>query len=356
MGALGGVLGHRRAVADASRRRGARGRAGSGGRSRPPCGRPGYRPRRQAYDATRAVREASADARRRTPESPTRRPSPPARPHPALHPRASRAPFTRARPDGAHACVFLRSPAGDRRGRPAVVARRRDGDGALLADPRALLGGDDARTLSARGAGPPRAAARGRARASSATPPTRPSTLAAFALSGRLWRRRPARRRRPASCPAAGPVIDPRPSPDGQPGRVRRRRRAARRATPTASGDRALAEPGAEPTSPGGWPSSSRPRRWTATAASGGRRTADRAARRAGRRVAGRSAGTSPTRRTPRREPRRVALPGRRHRQRRVTLWHVLGLDGTPHRGRLGPRRVTRISADVHWTDAAALR
>ena len=87
---------------------------------------------------------------------------------------------------------------------------------------------------------------------------------------------------------------------------------------------------------PGASPSSSRPRRWTATAATGGRRTA-RPCWPPGSTTARCSAGTSPTRRTRSQPGRRGALPGRRQRRRRGHL--------APARPRRQPHRRRRGTA-----------
>lgn len=93
--------------------------------------------------------------------------------------------------------------------------------------------------------------------------------MAAFALSGKVYvaelRAGTAR-----ALPVPGPVIDPRPSPDGR--HVAYVARGALRVVGAdGTDDRAVAEPEGS-TSPTGSRSSSRRRRWAATGASGGRR------------------------------------------------------------------------------------
>lgn len=96
--------------------------------------------------------------------------------------------------------------------------------------------------------------------------------LAAFALSGRLFAAE-LRAGTARALPVRGPVIDPRPSPDGR--HIAYTVRGALRVVGAdGEGDRALAAPGAvrtRRTSRTAGRSSSRPRRWTARAATGGR-------------------------------------------------------------------------------------
>jgi dipeptidyl-peptidase-4 len=152
-----------------------------------------------------------------------------------------------------------------------VAARRRHGEERLVADPRALLGGaGDDEDLSAE-----ERARRERNRESAGGivgyALDRAAGLAAFALSSRLF----------VADTATGdvrelatttPVIDPRPDPTGA--RVAYVAGGALRIVESdGTDDRALA-PRAGRTPPGVSRSSSPPRRWSAFAATGGRRTA----------------------------------------------------------------------------------
>ena len=144
-----------------------------------------------------------------------------------------------------------------------------------------------------------------------------------------------------ANCRSPGPVVDPRPSPDGR--HVAYVVAAARCGSSGADGD---GRPGARRagggrTSPTDWPSSSRPRRWAARAASGGRRTADRllVARvddTPGAALVDRRPGAPGAR------ARRGRLPGGGHPQRRGAAVRA-GPGRRPHRGRAGTGRATRI-------------
>ena len=129
----------------------------------------------------------------------------------------------------------------------------------------------------------------------------------------------------------------PPPRPQRHLGGLRRRGRPARRAHRR----HRRAHPGAagRTTSPGVSPSSSRPRRWIAIAATGGHRTARRCSRR-GSTTARCSAGTSPTRPTRRTPATEVRYPAAGSANADVTL-HLLGLDGSAHRRRRGTARPT---------------
>ena len=296
---------------------------------------------RQHEGAHEPLRLRRADAR------PTHRPhgsSPSRASTPA--PSGSRSGAPRAftvSPDGSRV-VFLRSRSGTDRANLLWVldstgrAGRRSGSPPTRG---ALLGGRGGGAV-ARGAGAPRAQPRGVGRASSATRWTRPSS----------WRPSPC----PGGCSSAelragdGPrtaacrarSIDPRPSPDGRHIAYVARRRAARRPARTATGDRALAEPEDEHVtyglaefiaaeemdrsrgfwwSPDGGPAAGRPGRRRARTA-----LVDRRPRAPG-------PGSRPRSRT-----RRRARPTPRCGS------FLLGLDGAPYGGRVGPGALSRTS------------
>ncbi|MFF3324682.1 prolyl oligopeptidase family serine peptidase [Streptomyces sp. NPDC002889] len=153
-------------------------------------------------------------------------------------------------PDGSRV-VFLRSASGtDRSGRLWVLDL--DGDGGppherVAADPQELLGGT-AEKLSAQ-----ERARRERSREGSAGivgyAVDRAVEMAAFALSGRLFTAE-LRAGTARELPAAGPVLDPRPSPDGR--HIAYLAQGALRVTGAeGEADRALAEPEDEHTSYG---------------------------------------------------------------------------------------------------------
>ena len=347
MGALGGVPRHRRRRCRSSRRRGGRGRAAAGApsRARPCC------PRRSgaacsSTDAASCSTASSGEVGRASGSSasgpsgvvvmsatlPGRRDSR----SPSV---GCGCPTTRRRPSGS----FPRSDArthgspGARRAslswtRPArgcfpalagTAPTRSARCGRWTSPPAGDAGRRPARAAGGRGraavpgrAGPARAQPRGRRRASSATPPTgTPRSRPSRSPAGCGW---------PTSAPtaavrelpAAGAVIDPRPDPTGTLGRLRRRRR---RCTSWASDGTRRPRPRGRPrrrTSPGAWPSSSPPRRWAATAATGGRPTATR--------VLAARVDESPVQRWYIADPaqpvdagHRGALPGGRQRRRR---------------------------------------
>ena len=204
------------------------------------------------------------------------------------------------------------------RGRPPGAARRRP------------------RRPARRGAGPARAGPGGGRRDHGVRHGRRPPR-------GRRRPRRAAARGRPRrrhGAPAAGGRHRHRPSarPDRSAGGLGRRPRPlggrARRPRPPR---------GRWPTTPiprcaGASPSSSPPRRWTATAGTGGRRTARPSWWRAWttRRW---TAGGSPTPPTRTQAPTEVAYPAAGTADADVSAW-ILRLDGSRARGRLGPRRV----------------
>lgn len=153
-------------------------------------------------------------------------------------------------PDGSRV-VFLRSASGtDRAGRLWVLDL--DGDGRqpperVAADPDALLGGAE-EELSAK-----ERARRERSREGSAGivgyAVDQAVELAAFALSGRLYTAE-LRAGTARKLPTPGPVIDPRPSPDGR--HIAYVAQGALRVTGAeGDGDRALAEPADEQTTYG---------------------------------------------------------------------------------------------------------
>ncbi|WP_405648202.1 prolyl oligopeptidase family serine peptidase [Streptomyces sp. NBC_00019] len=144
-------------------------------------------------------------------------------------------------PDGSRV-VFLRSSSGTDRASSLWVLDPADGGERVAADPRALLGG------ASEDLSPQERARRERSREGGAGivgyATDTAVELASFALSGRLFvaelRAGTAR-----ELPAPGPVIDPRPSPDGR--FVAYVTRGALRITGTeGEGDRALAEPESE--------------------------------------------------------------------------------------------------------------
>ena len=125
-------------------------------------------------------------------------------------------------------------------------------------------------------------AANGPARWPAASPPTRPtapSDLVAFTLGGRLYTFERADETL-VEHPSAGPVFDPRPSPDGRRRRLRQRRRRCTCSTSSAAppSRSSPARSSSRRASPGVAPSSSPPRRWAAAAGPGGRPTGDRIA------------------------------------------------------------------------------
>ncbi len=142
-------------------------------------------------------------------------------------------------PDGER-IAFLRSPSGTERTHALwVLDLARDGKERIAADPEALLGGAEER-LSAQ-----ERARRERSREGSAGivgyATDAAVELAAFALSGRLFTAE-LRAGTARELPVPGPVLDPRPSPDGQ--QVAYVARGALRVVGTeGDGDRALAEP-----------------------------------------------------------------------------------------------------------------
>ena len=226
-----------------------------------------------------------------------------------------------------------------RPGRRAVVDRRRDRRrDACVADPRALLAGGE-RAAVRRRSGPGASAAGEGAAGIVGYATDRDATVAAFALSSRLWladlgARRPTVR----ELPAVGAVIDPRPDPTGTLGRLRGRRRAARRGASTAGGRTARWPRRETDRSRWGWPSSSPPRRWAATAATGGRPDGDALlAARVDEAPVQRWYIADPAH--PDRRPPRSRYPAAGSANADVTL-HVLRLDGARAEVDLGPRRV----------------
>ncbi|MEU4655389.1 prolyl oligopeptidase family serine peptidase [Streptomyces sp. NPDC023723] len=141
-------------------------------------------------------------------------------------------------PDGSRV-AFLRSAAGPDRANALWVLDPASGEERLAADPRALLGG------AAEHLPPEERARRERSREGGAGivgyATDAAVELASFALSGRLFTAE-LRAGTARELPVAGPVIDPRPSPDGR--HVAYVARGALRVTGAEGGDdRALAEP-----------------------------------------------------------------------------------------------------------------
>ena len=127
--------------------------------------------------------------------------------------------------------------------------------------------------------------------------------------------RRPRRRGDARELPAAGAGHRPAARPDRPPGRLRRRPAPCTSSTWTAPTTGARSQPERRRRRPGASRSSSRPRRWTATAASGGRPTAARLlAARVDEAPVQRWHIADPANPAP---PGRGRLPGRRHAQRR---------------------------------------
>ncbi|MFI2412306.1 prolyl oligopeptidase family serine peptidase [Streptomyces sp. NPDC018947] len=144
-------------------------------------------------------------------------------------------------PDGSRV-AFLRSGSGTDRANSLWVLDVADGGERVAADPRALLGGAE-ESLS-----PEERARRERSREGSAGivgyATDAAVELASFALSGRLFAAE-LRAGTARELPVPGPVIDPRPSPDGR--HIAYVARGALRVVGAeGDGDRALAEPDAE--------------------------------------------------------------------------------------------------------------
>lgn len=144
-------------------------------------------------------------------------------------------------PDGSRV-VFLRSSSGTDRASSLWVLDPADGGERVAADPRALLGG------ASEDLSPEERARRERSREGGAGivgyATDTAVELASFALSGRLFAAE-LRAGTARELPVPGPVIDPRPSPDGR--FVAYVARGALRVTGAeGEGDRALAEPESE--------------------------------------------------------------------------------------------------------------
>ncbi|GGS85935.1 prolyl oligopeptidase family serine peptidase [Streptomyces griseoviridis] len=141
-------------------------------------------------------------------------------------------------PDGSRV-VFLRSASGTDRANALWVLDPADGAERLAADPRALLGGAEEDLPPEERARRERSREGGAGIVGYATDAA--VELASFALSGRLFTAE-ARTGAVRELPVAGPVIDPRPAPDGR--HVAYVARGALRVTGAGGdGDRALAEP-----------------------------------------------------------------------------------------------------------------
>ncbi|MFD5449704.1 prolyl oligopeptidase family serine peptidase [Streptomyces sp. NPDC003470] len=144
-------------------------------------------------------------------------------------------------PDGSRV-AFLRSGSGTDRANALWVLDVGDGGERVAADPRALLGGAEERLSPEERARRERSREGGAGIVGYATDAA--VELASFALSGRLFTAE-LRAGTARELPVPGPVIDPRPSPDGR--HVAYVARGALRVVGAeGDGDRALAEPDAE--------------------------------------------------------------------------------------------------------------
>ncbi|MGW6476166.1 prolyl oligopeptidase family serine peptidase [Streptomyces nigra] len=144
-------------------------------------------------------------------------------------------------PDGSRA-VFLRSSSGTDPASSLWVFDTADGGERVAADPRALLGGASEKLSAEERARRERTREGGAGVVSYATDSA--VELASFALSGRLFAAE-LRVGTARELPVRGPVIDPRPSPDGR--HIAYVARGALRVVGAeGEGDRALAEPEAE--------------------------------------------------------------------------------------------------------------
>ncbi|MGX1492384.1 prolyl oligopeptidase family serine peptidase [Streptomyces tendae] len=144
-------------------------------------------------------------------------------------------------PDGSRA-VFLRSSSGTDPASSLWVFDTADGGERVAADPRALLGGASEKLSAEERARRERSREGGAGVVSYATDAA--VELASFALSGRLFAAE-LRVGTARELPVPGPVIDPRPSPDGR--HIAYVARGALRVVGAeGNGDRALAEPEAE--------------------------------------------------------------------------------------------------------------
>ncbi|MER8008976.1 prolyl oligopeptidase family serine peptidase [Streptomyces sp. NPDC094149] len=144
-------------------------------------------------------------------------------------------------PDGARV-VFLRSTSGTDRASSLWVLDGSGGGERVAADPRALLGGDHEKLSAEERARRERSRESGAGIVGYATDAA--VELASFALSGRLFTAE-LRAGTARELPAPGPVIDPRPSPDGR--FVAYVARGALRVVGAeGEGGRALAEPESE--------------------------------------------------------------------------------------------------------------
>ncbi|MEU9555893.1 S9 family peptidase [Streptomyces fumanus] len=144
-------------------------------------------------------------------------------------------------PDGSRV-VFLRSASGTDRANALLVLDLADSTERVAADPRALLGGAEEHLPPEERARRERSREGGAGIVGYATDAA--VELASFALSGRLFTAE-LRAGTTRELPVAGPVVDPRPSPDGR--HVAYVAGGALRVVGAAGeGDRALAEPEAE--------------------------------------------------------------------------------------------------------------
>ncbi|MFE3035399.1 prolyl oligopeptidase family serine peptidase [Streptomyces canus] len=115
-------------------------------------------------------------------------------------------------PDGSRV-VFLRSNSGTNRANSLWVLDTADGGERVAADPRALLGGTEERLSAAERARRERSREGGAGIVGYATDTA--VELASFALSGRLFTAE-LQAGTTRELPVSGPVIDPRPAPDGR--------------------------------------------------------------------------------------------------------------------------------------------
>ena len=257
-----------------------------------------------------------------------------------VHPRC--ATVAPARPDGAPAAVP--ALAGTARTRSASLWSLDVATGTETPGRRPARAAGAAATRSCPAPSGPAASAAARARrASSATPPTAtPRSRRSPCPAGCGSPTWPDPQRRPR---AAGGRRGhrPAPRPDRHAGSPTRPTAACTSCASTAARRATLGDRREDATSPGAWPSSWPPRRWAATAATGGPRTAARCSPRGSTRARC-SGGTSPTRPTRRRRPTEVRYPVAGSADAEVTL-HLLGLDGGRADVHVGPRRPSRTSS-----------
>ena len=274
----------------------------------------------------------------------------PVGPHPALHARrATRRRRVARRSSASCSCAAAAAPT---RSTACGSSTRRPARSASSPIPRPCSAGATTRTCRPRSgpgaSGPAKAAGGITTFATDAA-----VTVAAFAIAGRLFvggllsgHGPRAARRRPGVRPATR---------SARPARRLRQRAAAvhRRARRQLARARRRRARRAARRSRGAAPTSSPPRRWTASAATGGARTAPR--------LAVTRVDTAPVQRwhladpaDPAAAPRGAAVPGRRHGQRRrhAARHRPRRLD---RRRRVGPRRRSRTSPTCAWSDAGLM-